>query len=187
MWCDGADLSNDMQVVKSEASRIRDVSELSRPTNAPPVLSMALPWWQVVSALLGSAARQRCGRQRPGDERQPQYFALQLFAEAATKKQCRHASDAARQSSPLGGTSDPTSMPPPACSVGTTHPGCGSASGTRMGGPLSFPADGLGTANYFWRKSRHRCEVHVLLCVPHHRLVGLPPPSPLYLLPGAIT
>ena len=36
MWCDGADLSNDMQVVKSEASRIRDVSELSRPTNAPP-------------------------------------------------------------------------------------------------------------------------------------------------------
>ena len=85
MWCDGADLSNDMQVVKSEASRIRDVSELSRPTNAPPVLSMALPWWQVVSALLGSAARQRCGRQRPGDERQPQYFALQLFAEAATK------------------------------------------------------------------------------------------------------
>ena len=49
------------------------------------VFSVAFPWWQVVSALLGSAARQRCGRQRPGDERQPQYFALQLFAEAATK------------------------------------------------------------------------------------------------------
>ena len=35
MWCEGADQRNDMKVVKKKASRMRDISEVSRPTNAP--------------------------------------------------------------------------------------------------------------------------------------------------------